>query len=214
MVDSWICEGFEGFWVFSCVIWNFYSCLCGFSPSAPVSESMDISLIRGFPPPPVQVWEWSACVVPLMACSGCIPVHWAPEPTQLYVKRPGDWWLLIDDSVSVKWWSHKRTTAYFFSFSSLLQDINKRLSLPADIRLPEGYLEKFAMNSPPFDKPMSRRLRRASLVSNYCVCAYLCRFTFVRSSWHSFILSATHGCFLRRLRWVQLGLCCFVWEEK
>uniref|UniRef100_A0A671W2V6 cyclin-dependent kinase n=1 Tax=Sparus aurata TaxID=8175 RepID=A0A671W2V6_SPAAU len=42
-------------------------------------------------------------------------------------------------------------------------DINKRLSLPADIRLPEGYLEKFAMNSPPFDKPMSRRLRRASL---------------------------------------------------
>lgn len=48
---------------------------------------------------------------------------------------------------------------------TLLQDINKRLSLPADIRLPEGYLEKFAMNSPPFDKPMSRRLRRASLVS-------------------------------------------------
>uniref|UniRef100_A0AAQ4RHX7 cyclin-dependent kinase n=1 Tax=Gasterosteus aculeatus aculeatus TaxID=481459 RepID=A0AAQ4RHX7_GASAC len=47
---------------------------------------------------------------------------------------------------------------------SLFQDINKRLSLPADIRLPEGYLEKFAMNSPPFDKPMSRRLRRASLV--------------------------------------------------
>uniref|UniRef100_A0A667Z9M2 cyclin-dependent kinase n=1 Tax=Myripristis murdjan TaxID=586833 RepID=A0A667Z9M2_9TELE len=44
-----------------------------------------------------------------------------------------------------------------------ITDINKRLSLPADIRLPEGYLEKFAMNSPPFDKPMSRRLRRASL---------------------------------------------------
>uniref|UniRef100_A0A8C6NPH8 cyclin-dependent kinase n=1 Tax=Nothobranchius furzeri TaxID=105023 RepID=A0A8C6NPH8_NOTFU len=43
------------------------------------------------------------------------------------------------------------------------EDINKRLSLPADIRLPEGYVEKFAMNSPPFDKPMSRRLRRASL---------------------------------------------------
>ncbi|KPP74426.1 cyclin-dependent kinase 17-like, partial [Scleropages formosus] len=48
------------------------------------------------------------------------------------------------------------------------EDINKRLSLPADIRLPEGYLEKFAMNSPPFDKPMSRRLRRASLVSDTC----------------------------------------------
>ncbi|KAJ3586939.1 hypothetical protein NHX12_013330 [Muraenolepis orangiensis] len=46
---------------------------------------------------------------------------------------------------------------------SPVRDINKRLSLPADIRLPEGYLEKFAMNSPPFDKPMSRRLRRASL---------------------------------------------------
>ncbi|KAF4070714.1 hypothetical protein AMELA_G00288560 [Ameiurus melas] len=42
-------------------------------------------------------------------------------------------------------------------------DINKRLSLPVDIRLPEGYLEKFAMNSPPFDKPLSRKLRRASL---------------------------------------------------
>lgn len=59
---------------------------------------------------------------------------------------------------------------------SLFQDINKRLSLPADIRLPEGYLEKFAMNSPPFDKPMSRRLRRASLVSAQrrvfvCLCA-------------------------------------------
>ncbi|XP_067908475.1 cyclin-dependent kinase 16-like [Heterodontus francisci] len=43
------------------------------------------------------------------------------------------------------------------------EDINKRLSLPADIRLPEGYLDKFATNSPPFGKPMSRRLRRASL---------------------------------------------------
>uniref|UniRef100_A0A4W4FWM3 cyclin-dependent kinase n=1 Tax=Electrophorus electricus TaxID=8005 RepID=A0A4W4FWM3_ELEEL len=43
------------------------------------------------------------------------------------------------------------------------EDINKRLSLPVDIRLPEGYLERFAMNSPPFDKPLSRRLRRASL---------------------------------------------------
>ncbi|XP_028841661.1 cyclin-dependent kinase 16-like isoform X2 [Denticeps clupeoides] len=43
------------------------------------------------------------------------------------------------------------------------EDLNKRLSLPADIRLPEGYLEKFASNSPPFDKPLSRRLRRASL---------------------------------------------------
>jgi len=61
----------------------------------------------------------------------------------------------------------------FFLIPSALQDINKRLSLPADIRLPEGYLEKFAMNSPPFDKPMSRRLRRASLVS-VCVCVRAC----------------------------------------
>ncbi|XP_043936666.1 cyclin-dependent kinase 17-like [Protopterus annectens] len=43
------------------------------------------------------------------------------------------------------------------------EDINKRLSLPADIRLPEGYLEKLTINSPPFDKPLSRRLRRVSL---------------------------------------------------
>uniref|UniRef100_A0A6Q2WQ43 cyclin-dependent kinase n=1 Tax=Esox lucius TaxID=8010 RepID=A0A6Q2WQ43_ESOLU len=45
------------------------------------------------------------------------------------------------------------------------QDINKRLSLPADIRLPDGYLEKFCLNSPLFDKPLSRRLRRVSLTS-------------------------------------------------
>ncbi|XP_070597252.1 cyclin-dependent kinase 16 isoform X8 [Erythrolamprus reginae] len=43
------------------------------------------------------------------------------------------------------------------------KDINKRLSLPADIRLPEGYLEKLTLNSPLFDKPLSRRLRRVSL---------------------------------------------------
>ncbi|KAI2599213.1 CDK16 isoform 8, partial [Pan troglodytes] len=42
------------------------------------------------------------------------------------------------------------------------EDINKRLSLPADIRLPEGYLEKLTLNSPIFDKPLSRRLRRVS----------------------------------------------------
>nr|XP_006014269.1 PREDICTED: cyclin-dependent kinase 16-like [Latimeria chalumnae] len=56
------------------------------------------------------------------------------------------------------------------------EDINKRLSLPADIRLPEGYLEKFAMNSPPFDKPLSRRLRRVSLVRMYTrnICPPVC----------------------------------------
>uniref|UniRef100_A0A8C6U8D3 Cyclin-dependent kinase 16 n=1 Tax=Neogobius melanostomus TaxID=47308 RepID=A0A8C6U8D3_9GOBI len=41
-------------------------------------------------------------------------------------------------------------------------DINKRLSLPADIRLPDGYLEKFNMPGL-FDQPISRRLRRVSL---------------------------------------------------
>ncbi|KAJ0036520.1 hypothetical protein NQD34_005197 [Periophthalmus magnuspinnatus] len=44
------------------------------------------------------------------------------------------------------------------------EDINKRLSLPADIRLPDGYLEKFSMIGPGlFDQPISRRLRRVSL---------------------------------------------------
>nr|XP_032809843.1 cyclin-dependent kinase 17-like [Petromyzon marinus] len=43
------------------------------------------------------------------------------------------------------------------------EDLNKRLSLPADIRLPEGYLEKFQLNGRSFDAPLSRRLRRASL---------------------------------------------------
>lgn len=45
------------------------------------------------------------------------------------------------------------------------QDLNKRLSLPADIRIPDGYLEKLQLSSPPFDQPLSRRSRRASLVS-------------------------------------------------
>ncbi|CAJ0930605.1 unnamed protein product [Ranitomeya imitator] len=45
----------------------------------------------------------------------------------------------------------------------LMPDLNKRLSLPADIRIPDGYLEKLQINSPQFDQPMSRRSRRASL---------------------------------------------------
>uniref|UniRef100_A0A8C9SQV0 cyclin-dependent kinase n=1 Tax=Scleropages formosus TaxID=113540 RepID=A0A8C9SQV0_SCLFO len=44
-----------------------------------------------------------------------------------------------------------------------MEDLNKRLSLPADIRIPDGYLEKLQLNSPPFDQPLSRRSRRASL---------------------------------------------------
>uniref|UniRef100_A0A8C6UBH5 cyclin-dependent kinase n=1 Tax=Neogobius melanostomus TaxID=47308 RepID=A0A8C6UBH5_9GOBI len=42
-------------------------------------------------------------------------------------------------------------------------DLNKRLSLPADIRIPDGYLEKLQLSSPTFDQPLSRRSRRASL---------------------------------------------------
>uniref|UniRef100_A0AAX7V9H6 cyclin-dependent kinase n=1 Tax=Astatotilapia calliptera TaxID=8154 RepID=A0AAX7V9H6_ASTCA len=43
-------------------------------------------------------------------------------------------------------------------------DINKRLSLPADIRLPDDYLEKFNVIGPAlFEQPISRRLRRVSL---------------------------------------------------
>nr|XP_023657693.1 cyclin-dependent kinase 17 [Paramormyrops kingsleyae] len=48
-------------------------------------------------------------------------------------------------------------------FADALEDLNKRLSLPADIRIPDGYLEKLQLNSPPFDQPLSRRSRRASL---------------------------------------------------
>ncbi|XP_029553094.1 cyclin-dependent kinase 17 [Salmo trutta] len=43
------------------------------------------------------------------------------------------------------------------------EDLNKRLSLPADIRIPDGYLEKLQLTSPSFDQPLSRRSRRASL---------------------------------------------------
>ncbi|XP_049608776.1 cyclin-dependent kinase 16 isoform X1 [Syngnathus scovelli] len=44
------------------------------------------------------------------------------------------------------------------------EDINKRLSLPADIRLPDGYLEKCNVIGPAlFEQPISRRLRRVSL---------------------------------------------------
>nr|XP_020469394.1 cyclin-dependent kinase 16-like [Monopterus albus] len=44
------------------------------------------------------------------------------------------------------------------------EDINKRLSLPADIRLPDDYLEKCNVIGPAlFEQPISRRLRRVSL---------------------------------------------------
>ncbi|GAB5574120.1 cyclin-dependent kinase 17 isoform X1 [Prionailurus iriomotensis] len=40
--------------------------------------------------------------------------------------------------------------------------IHRRISME-NIRIPDGYLEKLQINSPPFDQPMSRRSRRASL---------------------------------------------------
>lgn len=61
----------------------------------------------------------------------------------------------------------------------MFQDINKRLSLPADIRLPDDYLEKFNVIGPAlFEQPISRRLRRVSLVSScfYCVSAVFLSF--------------------------------------
>jgi hypothetical protein len=45
------------------------------------------------------------------------------------------------------------------------QDISKRLSLPADLRLPESFLAKQSL-SPTLDGPLSRQLRRQSLVTD------------------------------------------------
>ncbi|RLW06333.1 hypothetical protein DV515_00004608 [Chloebia gouldiae] len=62
--------------------------------------------------------------------------------------------------------SEKAKTNYIgpvLMWDYIRKDLNKRLSLPADIRIPDGYLEKLQINSPPFDQPMSRRSRRASL---------------------------------------------------
>ena len=40
--------------------------------------------------------------------------------------------------------------------------VSKRLSLPANVQLPDYFLERI---SPSLEQPMSRRLRRASLVN-------------------------------------------------
>ncbi|XP_041091853.1 cyclin-dependent kinase 18-like [Polyodon spathula] len=44
-----------------------------------------------------------------------------------------------------------------------MEDITKRISLPVDTRLPEDFLQKLHMDSPPVSKPLSRTSRRASL---------------------------------------------------
>ena len=43
------------------------------------------------------------------------------------------------------------------------QDISKRLSLPADLRIPESFLAKQSSSSPIFDGPLTRTNRRQSL---------------------------------------------------
>ena len=54
------------------------------------------------------------------------------------------------------------------NFALLLQDISKRLSLPADMHLPERVLVKHATGESPLmgEGPLNRRLRRSSLVSH------------------------------------------------
>lgn len=47
-----------------------------------------------------------------------------------------------------------------------MEDLNKQLSLSADIRIPDGHLEKLQMNRPPFAQPMSQRSWRVSLSEN------------------------------------------------
>ncbi|XP_032898703.1 cyclin-dependent kinase 18 [Amblyraja radiata] len=44
-----------------------------------------------------------------------------------------------------------------------MEDLGKRLSLPIDNRLPEEFLQKLRLESPPFPKTQSRTSRRASL---------------------------------------------------
>ncbi|XP_048408870.1 cyclin-dependent kinase 18-like isoform X2 [Stegostoma tigrinum] len=44
-----------------------------------------------------------------------------------------------------------------------MEDFSKRLSLPMDIRLPEEFLQKLQLESPPLPKTLSRTSRRASL---------------------------------------------------
>jgi hypothetical protein len=52
--------------------------------------------------------------------------------------------------------------------SDFQQDIQKRLSLPADLRLPIAVIEKLN-RTPTLDQPLTRKSRRASLVSFFVV---------------------------------------------
>ena len=52
------------------------------------------------------------------------------------------------------------------------EEINKRLSLPADLKLPDNFVEKLAV-SPTLDGPLSRATRRQSLSEiGACLVAY------------------------------------------
>lgn len=44
-----------------------------------------------------------------------------------------------------------------------MEDLNKRLSLPMDIRLPQEFLQKLQLENPGLPKPLTRMSRRASL---------------------------------------------------
>lgn len=64
---------------------------------------------------------------------------------------------------------HTRVLSYLpsiliivYLFSIILQDINKRLSLPTDLHLPESFISK-QLESPEFMGPLSRASRRQSL---------------------------------------------------
>lgn len=63
-------------------------------------------------------------------------------------------------------WSVVHATKWLF----FQQDIQKRLSLPADLRLPLSVVEKLN-RTPTLDQPLTRKNRRASLVWLYFVAA-------------------------------------------
>ena len=66
--------------------------------------------------------------------------------------------------ISFDYWFFN-TCMYYFCFCWWIeqQDISKRLSLPADLRIPEAFLAKQSSSSPIFDGPLTRTNRRQSL---------------------------------------------------
>ena len=85
------------------------------------------------------------------------------------------------------------------------QDINKRLSLPVDIHLPESFLVKQSL-SPLSDGPMNRRLRRVSLVSSSRL-----SHVFTHTRFFGFIPFQTY---LSSVDIAKLPCCLFIWSEE